>query len=124
MAAFVDTSCLYSTVKNASTKRRFFGYLPPHGQSLDAGEEFTLFGDVTAAVVLDVERATSRHHMAAFEKDVEEGTLEIIKTPSPLLKDVTTGETKMLVLDNGTLSDEDPCWAGTVSDSVDPYQPY
>lgn len=123
MAAYVDTSCLYSTVKNMTGQRRFFGFLPPHGQTLDVDEEFTVFGHIAAAVIPE-ERATSRHHMAGFEKCIEVGDLAIINTPAPILYDATAEETKMLVLDDGTLSAEDPCWDATVSDSVDPYDPF
>ncbi len=123
MASFVDVSCLYSTIRNASGKRRHFAYLPPHGRTLNVNEEFSVFGHITQAVVLDMERATSRHHMAAFERAVESGDLEIVSTPAPLLRDTDTDETQMLTLATGSLSAIDPCWAGTVEDSEDPYQP-
>lgn len=124
MASFVDTSCLYSSVKNTSGARKHFGFLPPHGRTLAANEEFTVFGHITQAVVLDVERVTSRHHMAAFERAVEAGDLEIVSTPAPLLVDADDGETKMVTIDNDAIVIADPCWAGTVEDSEDPYQPY
>lgn len=124
MAEFVDTSCIYSTVRNTSGKRRFFGFLPPHGRTLAANEEFSVFGHITAAVVGDVERATSRHHMAAFERAIEAGDLEILSTPAPILLDQGTEEPVMLEVTNGTVASTTPCFAGTLVDSEDPYEPY
>lgn len=123
MPSYVDSSCLYSVVRNTSGRRMFFGFLPPHGRTLAVNEEYSVFGHIMQAVVLDVERATSRHHMEALERALENGDLTILSTPAPLLVDQTTDETQMLELDNGTLGVTDPCFAGTIEDSIDPYEP-
>jgi len=111
----MDTSCLYSTVKNVSGKALRFGFLPPHGRLLAAGESFSVYGDVRQAVIKDVERSTSRRHILAFEAAIERGDLEIIQTPSPILQDLSSGDPKMLQLDSGVLSAVDPCWHNSIS---------
>ena len=40
------TECLYSTVRNVTYNRMFFGFLPPHGKLLACGEELTVWGDI------------------------------------------------------------------------------
>ena len=112
----MDTTCLYSTVKNTSGVKKKFGFLPPHGRELAVDEEFTVFGDVRQAVIKDVERVTSRRHILSFEAAIERGDLEIIQTPSPILQDINDGNPRMLQLDNGTLSDVDPCWHTSISE--------
>lgn len=108
----MDTSCLYSTVKNVSGSSKIFGFLPPHGRTLAADEEFTVFGDIRSGLGGNrgAERSVARRDNAAFEAAVESGDLEILSTPSPILQDVTTEVPKMLQLDGGTLSTVDPCW--------------
>ena len=56
------------------------------------------------------DRATSRRHMVAFEAAVERGDIEILSTPAPILVDQTTGATKQLRLNGGSLGVVDPCW--------------
>lgn len=114
MAIVMDTSCLYSTVKNQSGRRMIFGFLPPHSVALDNNEEFTVFGDVRQAIISG-DRVTSRRNIMAFEAAVERGDLEIKQTPSPILRDTATHNPKMLNLTSGTLSEIDPCWHSSVS---------
>jgi hypothetical protein len=112
----MDTSCLYSTVKNVSGVRKIFGFLPPHGRTLDVDEEFTVFGDIRQGLGGNrgAERSVHRRDNAAFEAAVEGGDLEIINTPSPIMEDVDTGSPKMLQLASGVLSSVDPCWYESV----------
>lgn len=113
--ATMDTSCLYSTVKNISGGTKKFGFLPPHGRELENNEEFTVFGDVRQQLGGNrgSERSVARRDNAAFEQAVNDGDLQILSTPTPILQDVTTEEPQMLELDNGTLSTVDPCWFST-----------
>jgi len=113
----MDTSCLYSTVKNISGGAKIFGFLPPHGRELAAAEEFTVFGDIRQNLGGNrgSERSVHRRDNAAFEAAVEAGDLEIVSTPSPILEDVTLEIPKMLQLDSGTLSTVDPCWHNSIS---------
>lgn len=117
----IDTSCLFSTVKNTCGSKRKFGFLPPHGRELDDNEEFTVFGNVLEAVAnANGDRSTSRRHMVAFEAAIERGDIEILSTPAPILQDQTTGDSKMLRLNNGALGAIDPCWTRTASDDLIP----
>jgi hypothetical protein len=108
MSTTFDMSCLYSTVKNTSGARRSFGFLPPHGRSLAANEEFTLFGDINS-------RLRHARDRAALESAIDRGDLLILSTPAPLLQDTVTTDVKMLRLVDGTLSAVDPCWETSAS---------
>ena len=55
-----DTSCLFSTVKNTSGGRKTYGFLPPHGRTLEADEELTVFGNILESVIRN-ERVISRN---------------------------------------------------------------
>tara|TARA_R110002020_G_scaffold16515_8_gene58278 strand:- start:5534 stop:5866 length:333 start_codon:yes stop_codon:yes gene_type:complete len=109
----MDLTCLYSTVKNISGGTLKFGFLPPHGRSLADDGEFTVFGNILDAVANGFDRATSRRSVLAFENAIDDGKLEIVNTPAPILKDATLADGFMIVLDNGTLGVDDPCWEST-----------
>ena len=113
MAYTHDLTCLYSTVKNISGGTMKFGFLPPHGRSLADDGEFTVFGNILDAVANGFDRATSRRSVIAFESAIDGGKLEIVNTPAPILKDATLLDGFMIVLDNGTLGIDDPCWEST-----------
>jgi hypothetical protein len=117
MAFIIDTTCLYSTVRNISGGSKKFGFLPPHGRELANNEEFTVFGDVRQAVIgaRGSERSVARRDIMAFEAAISRGDLEIVQTPAPILQDVTTNAVKMLQLDNGSLAAVDPCWTQSIS---------
>lgn len=108
-----STFCLYSTVKNISGKAHTFGYLPPHGRKLDANEEFTVFGDIKQALQR-FERGEARRSFIAFEKDLQDGYIDIVSTPNPILEDDSnpnpTEISKMMRYHNGTLGVTTPCW--------------
>lgn len=111
MALTFDMSCLYSTVKNTSGGRKKFGFLPPHGRELAANEEFTVFGNITDAVIR-MERVTSRRNIQALEAALDRGDLEIVTTPAPILE--ADGVSKMLKLtDDLNLTVTDPCWSSS-----------
>lgn len=111
----LDTSCLYSTVRNTSGTEKTFGFLPPHGRKLAANEEFTVFGDIKQAII-PFERAGARRNITAFEAALRRGDIEIINTPGVILEDDSNpGSTLMLRLRNGTLGTTSPCWNGSVS---------
>lgn len=113
----MDTSCLYSTVKNVSGVTKTFGFLPPHGRTLDNNEEFTVFGDIRQNLGGNqgAERSVQRRANAAFEAAVESGDLEVLQTPSPILQDTATAAPKMLQVTSGSLSVVDPCWYNSAS---------
>lgn len=118
MAGGLDTRCLYSTVKNTSGRRMTFGFLPPHGRSLAANEEMSIFGDVKQALIRH-DRHEARRSIIAFEQSLLRGDIEIINTPAVVLKDDSNpGVTKILRLRNGTLGVMDACW--NTSTSLEP----
>lgn len=100
----MSTTCLYTTLKNTSGARRTFGFIPPHGKTLDDAETVTIFGNI-----LDYLRDNARSRKA-FETAVDNGDITLVETPSPMLLDATTGNSRILELDNGTLDDIAPCF--------------
>lgn len=113
-----DTGCLYSTVKNTSGKTRTFGFIPPHGRVLDADEEYSIFGDIRNALGGNrgSEHSVHRRDMAAFEAALAAGDMQILATPAQVLIDSDTGDSKIIGLDAGTLSDIDPCWYNSIGE--------
>jgi len=118
-----DLSCLTSTVRNTSGKAMIFGFLPPHGRRLEAGEEFTVFGDILAAIGTNAgaEYAVARRAQFAFMAAVERGDLTIVSTPNPIMTDwaaydaATTEEAKLAATQmagnvGGALTLSAPCW--------------
>lgn len=104
----MDTSCLYSTVKNIGASALFFGYLGRRGKTLAVGEQYTIKGHVLDAV--RNEDRSGDKHIDALLRDVEAGRLDIVSTPAPLFSDAVTGQTKTFAVNNGTLQVIDPCW--------------
>ena len=114
--ATMDTSCLYSTVKNISGVAKIFGFLPPHGRTLAIDEEFTVFGDIRQGLGGNRggERSVARRDNTAFEAAVESGDLQILNTPSQIIQDTVTENPQILQLTSGTLTTVDPCWFNSV----------
>lgn len=104
-----NTSCLYSTLKNTSGGTKKFGFLPPHGRELAVNEEVVVFGDIREAVGRG-DRATDQRHRAALERSLDNGDIEITKTPNPIMRDTATGLAKMIVTTSGSLALADVCW--------------
>ena len=86
MAYLMDLDCLYSTVKNISGGTKTFGFLPPHGKSLVDDGEITVFGNILDAVANGFDRNTARRSILAFEKALDTQQIEIVSTPSAILK--------------------------------------
>jgi hypothetical protein len=107
----VALECLYSTVRNSSNQRQFFGFLPPHGIFLNPDEEYHVFGDIRESVVRD-ERALAVRLQKSLENALDDGVMEILKTPAPILYDAEESQQapKMLVLVGGQLAVVAPCW--------------
>lgn len=113
----MDTSCLYTTVKNTSGVTKVFGFLPPHGRTLANNEEFTVFGNILQLLGVNqgAGAGVARRSQAAFEAAVESGDLTVVQSPSQILKDISTGDSKMLQVDGGVIDAVDPCWFNSVS---------
>ena len=110
------TTCLYSTVKNVSGVTMNFSFLPPHGRELEADEEFSVLGDITNAVVRN-QRSTSKRYLDALLNSLNgatnggDPTLQLIKTPNPILWNEDAEESKMVDIHNdpSALGLADPC---------------
>jgi len=103
------SSCLYTTVRNTAGVTKKFGFLPPHGRELAAGEEFTLAGSLVSAISRG-EPVTDRRHYQAAEAALNNGDLEVIETPCVVLYDETLDNSKVLNLNNGSTAYVSPTW--------------
>jgi len=100
MSRVLHPTLLYTTIKNTSGSRKKFGFLPPHGRELAAGEEYTIFGSIHDAVC-GADRATARRNMLALERALTQGDLTIVHTPSIVLESqVASEEPKVAVLNS------------------------
>jgi hypothetical protein len=112
-----DTTCLYSTVKNLSGAQKLFSFLPPHGRTLQNLQEFTVFGDITEAIIRHG-RDGGRANILALERAMARGDMVITKSKAPILKDVTNAvvdKTYMIQLHGTTLVAVPPCWTSSAS---------
>ena len=105
----MDTTCLFSVVRNISGGTKNFPWLPPHGRELTDNEEYSIFGSVLEAVSRSNDRFGARFN-DDLEGALERGDIEIVTLPKPILLDEGTLATKMITLQAGSLVLEDPCW--------------
>lgn len=110
-----DTSCLYSTVQNSSGQRMTFGFLPPHGRTLDPLEEYTMYGHPIEAVGRGTQ-TQARRNQRSLEAALNDGDIKIISTPSQIFydADVLVAAPKQLQVVNGAISSVDPCWENSI----------
>ena len=112
------TDCLYSTVRNLLSREAYFGFLPQHGKRLAAGEEITVWGDVQHHLTKLTPNERGRRSLeASIDDSNNDAKLALVKSPAVHLADLTTDETKILTLDNGSFAAADPCW-GSYSSSA------
>lgn len=80
---------LYSTVKNLMGVPHVFGYLPPHGKNLQAGQSLTVPGDLTSRIVNagGGRVGYDRRRFHAYERDLIAGRIALESTPKPILYD-------------------------------------
>lgn len=114
MSIVYDHSCLVSTLKNTSGGTKKFGFIPPHGKELAADEEINVFGDIKEAVNRG-DRYGSRN-MNALLDALDSGDISIVSTPLPIAYDETLAASKVIGIDNGSLSLADPCWETSLSE--------
>ncbi len=103
-----NIDCINTTVRNMSGKAAVFGFLPPHGKKLEAGEEYTFFGSIEN----HLSRITSGRKRAGFTAAVQSGDLVVVSGPTPILYDATLDVSKTIKLDNDTFSTTDPFGVG------------
>jgi len=106
--ALMDVTCFYTEVRNSTLLSRKYAFLPPHGRTLAAGETVLVLGDLRSRVA---NHPDSRlRSQKALETALSDDTLDIIRTPEPILYDQTTDASRMLKLAGGVLVLDDPCW--------------
>lgn len=113
--AIMDSSCLYSTIKNISGAKQTMSWLPPHGRELDADEELTVFGHIHEAII-PRNRASSQRQIDSLVYAIKNGLLEIVETPAPIVYDahVSVDAPRMLQISNGTITSVAPCWESSI----------
>ena len=114
MTIVYDHSCLMSTLKNVSGGPLKFGFIPPHGKELADQEEINVFGNILEGVNRG-DRFGNRFANGLLDA-LDANLIEIIQTPTPILFDATLDNTKIIVLDNGSLDLADPCWETSLSE--------
>lgn len=103
----MSTTCLKTKVRNATGKTSYFGFLPPHGKNLDAGETYEFYGTFDTIF----SKPTLRRQRDALVESLENGDLQIVNTPSPIMYDATHDEAKVLQSAGGTVTGVDVCYA-------------
>jgi hypothetical protein len=109
------TASQYSILKNTSGATRFFGYLPNHGKTLTANQDYTFFGDIWGRMGQGDGRINERKR-ASFEADLLAGNIEIINSSMPVYYDAAGTAVKIVKISSGVLSADNPSW-GTYSGS-------
>lgn len=102
----VGASCCHkSTVKNVSGAAANCAFLPNHGKELAANEEVSYDGDIRAVIL-----AKNKRLYDSFVAALDDGVIDLLHTPNPILYDHTLNEPKMLTVTNEAVVVADPCW--------------
>jgi hypothetical protein len=112
-------ACLYSTVRNISGVPMAFGFLGKHGKRLEAGEQYTVPGNIADQLAAGRSGPTKRNFealeraLAGFVNQAGASispTLALVSTPPPHLYDSTRDVTSVVTLAGGALGIAAPCW--------------
>lgn len=104
------STCFKTVVKNISGGELTVSCWPPHGKTFAADEEVTIDGSLHD--FFNRYRVPPRV-LPTLHALFTDGNLSVISEPNPILYDATDDRTAMLVLDNGVLKANDPCFAET-----------
>ena len=113
----LNTTCMLSTVKNTSGSAMKFAFLPPHGRSMAISEELTFYGDIRESITRGTPGMSPRVTNAMLDA-LDDGTLDIISTPSPIFYDAMDDASKQLTIANNKLFSLDTCWVGSESTAM------
>lgn len=102
---------LKSVVVNTSGVRTYFDFLVPGGAYLDAGEEFTYWGNIFDWVKKSGDNGNRNKKMQALEYCLNQGLCEIKTYTEPVFYDETAGVSKKMLIDNGAIVLRDPSTA-------------
>ena len=111
------TECLASTFRNISGGMLRTSVFAPHGREMAKDEEVSYLGSPTEIVTRGRSPSHCSRALKGLEAALKNDLLEIVKTPNPVLYDVTQDLTKMLKMNNGELYGADPCWIGYATSS-------
>lgn len=103
-----DTLCFYSKVRNMSGARKAFSFLPPHGKTLDPGEEYSFPGRLDSIFATPSKAWQLRKVLDILAT----GDLVLVQDPAPRVFDLTLDATKVLTSVNGTVTASNPCEGG------------
>jgi len=112
-----NTALLSTVIKNTSGVGKHFGFLPPHGRYLAAGEQIAITGDLLT-VVGQGRGTTGKRKREALLKALENGDLTIVSTPTPIQYDAVQQEIRAIMLINGRLYAVEAIPAASVSESL------
>lgn len=104
------STCFKTVVKNISGDELTVSCWPPHGKTFAADAEVTIDGSLHD--FFNRYRVPPRV-LPTLHALFTDGNLSVISEPNPILYDATDDRTAMLVLDNGVLKANDPCFAET-----------
>lgn len=110
------TASLVTKVRNTSGEEKTFGYLRNGmGKTLAAGEEYEEPGDLAQKILARGPRG--EREIVAYNNDLEAGRLSLVSSPKDHFYDETADGTKVLKVDNDTVSAVNPSW-GQYSSSI------
>lgn len=104
------TTCIQTKVRNTSGKTRSFGFIPPHGKRMTAGQEIWVDGDIW-------DRLKNERQRKALKDALNDGTIVLMESPKGRHYDDTLDNVKVLGVDNGSVTVNDPC-EGAFSSSI------
>lgn len=110
-----DTTCIQTRVKNISGSSKFFGFLPPHGQTVADTADVLIDGDLVDTLMRGGRQ--NKRKIAALKDALTNNYIEIIKSPGLFLYDSALTVVKTVKINNGTLSGEDPCYGSYTGNS-------
>lgn len=109
--------CLFTIVKNTSGGSKHFGFLPPHGVTLDADEELHIFGDIYAAINHGAGHRR-KQRQDALGLAITDGDLEIKSSPCAVIYDAQDLASYRVGVYNGTVRAQVPDWNDDVHESI------
>lgn len=101
--------CLQTIIQNTSGKTLFIDFIPPHGKQLLAGQDAYIDGDLVNRLLTGGGRLMVRK-MKSLYAALAAGLVSIVLTPAVYLYDPTLLDTKVVELNNGTLSVGNSCF--------------
>lgn len=99
--------CLHTIVKNMTTSRMYFGFLPPHGVTLNVGAEYAVRGDLVNRIASAKDQDRS---FPSFQDALDRTDIVIIQSPSQYFYDSVSDSVQALKVRNRVVGVMEPCW--------------